>query len=94
MFDINAYEQAEASSSTPLFKTLKTTWSFQPVASPINADVENREQWGPTLVTLDLVYAFANPVHATMSGAFFGKVSKKMVKAFEDRCHQVYGQNK
>ncbi|KAF8351497.1 dehydrase and lipid transport-domain-containing protein [Amanita rubescens] len=85
---------AEASSSTPLFKTLKTSWTFQPVTSQANADVENREQWGPTLVTLDLVYAFANPLHATMSGAFFGKVSKKMVRAFEDRCHQVYSQNK
>ena len=88
------FEQAEASSSTPLFKTLKTSWTFQPVTSQINANAENPEQMGPTLVTLDIVYAFANPLHATMSGAFFGKVSKKMVRAFEDRCHQVYGQSK
>jgi len=46
---------------------------------------------GPTLVTLDLSFAFANPVHAAVSAAFFGQVSKMMVKAFEERCIDVYG---
>jgi coenzyme Q-binding protein COQ10 len=46
---------------------------------------------GPTLVTLDLEFAFANPMHAMVSAAFFGQVSKLMVKAFEERCLEVYG---
>lgn len=128
--------KAVASSSTPLFRTLTTTWRFQR-ASPQSphasagglrepghgSEYENRSPVhesrsparvgldagaqvgthsgtrvgtpagddGPTLVTLDLVYAFANPVHATISAAFFGQVSKLMVKAFEERCLEVYG---
>jgi coenzyme Q-binding protein COQ10 len=46
---------------------------------------------GPTLVSLNLSFAFANPVHAAVSGAFFGRVSGLMVKAFEERCAKVYG---
>jgi coenzyme Q-binding protein COQ10 len=45
---------------------------------------------GPTLVSLDLSFAFANPVHAAVSGSFFGRVSGLMVKAFEERCSKVY----
>ena len=41
---------------------------------------------GPTLLTLDLSYAFANPLHAAVSSTFFGQVSKLMVEAFEKRC--------
>ncbi|KII94828.1 hypothetical protein PLICRDRAFT_66100, partial [Plicaturopsis crispa FD-325 SS-3] len=90
------YESVEAvaSSSTPLFRTLTTTWRFQRASpqSPHAAQVGTPAgDDGPTLVTLDLVYAFANPVHATISAAFFGQVSKLMVKAFEERCLEVYG---
>jgi coenzyme Q-binding protein COQ10 len=46
---------------------------------------------GPTLLSLELSFAFANPIHAAVSGAFFGKVSTLMVKAFEERCLNVYG---
>lgn len=46
---------------------------------------------GPTLVTLDLAFSFANPVHAAVSSAFFGQVSRVMVKAFEERCLAIYG---
>ena len=46
---------------------------------------------GPTVVSLDLSFAFANPVHAAVSGSFFGKVSGLMVRAFEERCSKVYG---
>ncbi|KAF8627167.1 hypothetical protein AX15_004487 [Amanita polypyramis BW_CC] len=81
---------AEASCSTPLFKALKTSWTFQPASSRASTDVSDG---GPTLVTLDLVYAFANPLHAVMSATFFGQISKQMVRAFEERCRQVYGHN-
>ena len=46
---------------------------------------------GPTLVTLDLSFSFANPMHAAVSAAFFGQVSKMMVSAFEERCLDLYG---
>ncbi|KAH9023078.1 hypothetical protein EDB85DRAFT_338155 [Lactarius pseudohatsudake] len=46
---------------------------------------------GPTLLSLDLAFEFANPLHGAVSGAFFGKVSGLMVKAFEERCVKVYG---
>jgi coenzyme Q-binding protein COQ10 len=46
---------------------------------------------GSTLASLDLSFAFANPVHAAVSNTFFGKVSTMMVEAFEKRCLEVYG---
>ena len=107
-------QQARAATSTPLFKTLITSWRFQP-ASPTSphpstspkhtltphvtalslddgihankADDLSR----PTLLTFDIVFAFSNPLHASVSGAFFGRVSRMMVKAFEERCIDVYG---
>ncbi|TFK43568.1 dehydrase and lipid transport-domain-containing protein [Crucibulum laeve] len=91
--------QAVASSSTPLFKTLSTTWRFQSVSAQSShpsakllphVDDQNITG-GPTLVTLDLAYAFANPIHASVSSAFFGQVSKLMVQAFENRCIEIYG---
>lgn len=48
----------------------------------------------PTLVTLDLSFAFANPVHAAVSATVFGQVSKMMVKAFEERCLEIYGEGR
>ncbi|KAJ4478027.1 dehydrase and lipid transport-domain-containing protein [Lentinula aciculospora] len=75
--------KALASSSTPLFKTLSTVWRLEPY--PSGKDYSNT-----TLVTLDLSFAFASPVHAAVSSAFFGQVSKQMVQAFEDRCSKVY----
>lgn len=45
----------------------------------------------PTLVSYDISFAFANPLHAAASSAFFGQVSKLMIKAFEERCLQVHG---
>ncbi|KAH6914942.1 dehydrase and lipid transport-domain-containing protein [Coprinopsis sp. MPI-PUGE-AT-0042] len=75
--------EAVATSSTPLFKALSTTWSFQPQQTRTNATPS-------TLVSLDLVYDFANPLHAAVSSQFFGQVSQLMIKAFEDRCYEVY----
>lgn len=106
--------EATASSSSPLFKSLTTTWRFHelpsqlanaprrdpPLSGPRNPDVAqlsgpestlaSRKHPG-TLVTLDLAYAFANPLHATVSVTFFGQVSKLMVDAFQRRCMEVYG---
>ncbi|KAI0722330.1 dehydrase and lipid transport-domain-containing protein [Cerioporus squamosus] len=102
--------EAVAASSTPLFKTLNTVWRFQPASpssphaaqrdpvsqSMVGAAPEpaSKDDAKPTLVTLDLSFAFANPVHAAVSATVFGQVSKLMVKAFEERCLEIYGQGK
>jgi coenzyme Q-binding protein COQ10 len=44
-----------------------------------------------TLVTLDLSFAFANPLYAKVSGAFFSQISTMMVRAFEEECLRAYG---
>ncbi|EGN93078.1 hypothetical protein SERLA73DRAFT_116526 [Serpula lacrymans var. lacrymans S7.3] len=91
------YESVEAvaSSSTPLFKTLTTTWRFHSASSTSEGKPRSTstalDDSEPTLVTLDLAFAFSNPLHAAVSTTFFGQVSKLMVKAFEDRCIAVYG---
>ncbi|EPS98783.1 hypothetical protein FOMPIDRAFT_1125749 [Fomitopsis schrenkii] len=100
----NQSVEVTAASSTPLFRTLKTVWQFQPANSPhpssgfplsgpssVGTSQETGGDNGPTLVTLDLAFSFANPVHAAVSSAFFGQVSRVMVKAFEERCLAIYG---
>ncbi|KAJ7781268.1 dehydrase and lipid transport-domain-containing protein, partial [Mycena metata] len=95
--------QAVASSSTPLFKELTTTWRFQPIpergllssgrssALPSTIPPNDSTATAATLVSLDLAFAFASPIHAAISSSFFGQVSKLMVNAFEERCAEVYG---
>jgi len=87
--------EATASSSTPLFKTLSTTWRFQSHSQSLTFKSEDgpgpSDPPGPTLVSFSLAYQFANPIHAGVSSLFFGQVSKLMIQAFEDRCSQVYG---
>lgn len=85
--------KACASSATPLFKELSTTWEFQKVASKLGPQQINTLN-SPTLVKFDLTYQFANPLHAGVSSTFFGQVSKMMIQAFEDRCVNVYGPRK
>lgn len=95
--------QAAASTETPLFKSLITTWSFQPASTKSphpTADViqtfhrnahKNAETDGPTLVTFDIEFAFASPLHARLSAAFSSKIAKRMIDAFENRCLSLYG---
>ncbi|OCF35244.1 hypothetical protein I316_03287 [Kwoniella heveanensis BCC8398] len=46
---------------------------------------------GPTLLTIDLAFNFANPLHRIASQAVLPKVAEKMIEAFEKRCLKVYG---
>ncbi|KAF8165380.1 dehydrase and lipid transport-domain-containing protein [Crassisporium funariophilum] len=86
--------QAVASSATPLFKALSTTWRFGgSTKSQVPSSSSNGKQ-DPlieTLVSFNLTYEFADPIYASVSSTFFGRVSKLMIKAFEDRCVEVYG---
>ncbi|KAI5118978.1 hypothetical protein M0805_001117 [Coniferiporia weirii] len=103
--------EAVASSGTPLFKKLVTTWRFQPAqpSSPhptlsgvgvgashpsAGSPAPNDGSAGPTLVSIDLTYAFSNPLYAAASAAFFRQVSAMTVQAFEERCLQVYGRGR
>lgn len=80
--DNQANRQATASETTPLFKNLVTTWSFTP-AGPSS-----------TILSIDLVFAFANPLHRIASQAVLPKVAEKMVEAFETRANEVYGRDR
>ncbi|BEI84034.1 hypothetical protein CcaverHIS002_0406380 [Cutaneotrichosporon cavernicola] len=75
---------ATASKRTPLFKNLVTTWSFAPAGTGGHIA-------SSTLLTIDLTFAFANPLHRIASQAVLPKVADKMVEAFETRAGQVYG---
>jgi len=87
--------EATASSSTPLFRTLSTTWRFQSHSklptSKSEDDTDPSDPPGPTLVSFNLAYEFASPIHAGVSSVFFGRVSKLMLQTFENRCLQLYG---
>ncbi|KAH9947223.1 dehydrase and lipid transport-domain-containing protein [Amylocystis lapponica] len=74
----------------------KPPLSVAPATPPPSSSAERETQAddGPTLVTLDLAFSFASPVHAAVSATFFGQVSKMMVKAFEERCLAIYGPGK
>lgn len=82
-------------SSTPLFKTLVTTWTFRPPARTVDAaasgDLPPPEESRPTLVTLSIRYSFNSQAHAAASRLFLGRVSGLMVGAFEKRVRELYG---
>lgn len=86
-------ESVEATTSSSLFQTLSAIWRFQP-ASPQSShspDTSLRPHTESTLVTLDLVYAFTNPIHAGICAAFSNQWSPFILKAFEERCQFLYG---
>lgn len=74
-------EAVAAPSASNTFKTLSTVWRFKPA----QGDPQS------TLVTIDLAYAFTNPLHAAAMSAVFGKEPNIMIHAFEKRCAHVYG---
>ncbi|KAI0677222.1 dehydrase and lipid transport-domain-containing protein [Trametes maxima] len=84
-----------ASAQSPHPTTRFSAAPYQSHTAPAaTAKAAGQEDTLPTLVTLDLSFAFANPVHAAVSATFFGQVSKMMVQAFEERCLDIYGPGK
>lgn len=63
-------------------------------ARPPNSTQPASPDQGPTLLTVDLAFSFANPLHRIASQAVLPKVADKMVEAFEERCLQVWGKGK
>lgn len=95
------YEKVEAIGSSQLFKELTTTWRMQP-ASPSSPHPSHGSlktspspsESGPTLLSIDLSYSFANPLYAALASKVFGAVSSQMVEAFEKRCLEIYGEGR
>ncbi|WWC92734.1 uncharacterized protein L201_007693 [Kwoniella dendrophila CBS 6074] len=73
------------SSSNPSTNKVRKTNTNSISNEPIDPNL------GPTLLTIDLNFNFANPLHRIASQAVLPKVADKMVEAFEKRCLQVYG---
>lgn len=76
--------QSPSSSSASSSSTSRTPNSSTP-ASP---------HQGPTLLNIDLAFAFANPLHRIASQAVLPRVADKMVEAFEKRCVEVWGKGR
>ncbi|KAI5893861.1 uncharacterized protein SCHCODRAFT_02700439 [Schizophyllum commune H4-8] len=74
-------EAVAAPSASKTFKTLSTVWNFKPAQEDPNS----------THVTIDLSYAFTNPLHAAAMTAVFSKDPNIMIRAFEKRCAHVFG---
>ncbi|KAG8999077.1 hypothetical protein FRB94_003349 [Tulasnella sp. JGI-2019a] len=102
------FESVEATASSALFKSLTTSWRFQPASrySPhatsatsdpprsapgTDTSLASPGGQGPTLLSIDIDYAFASPTHATVAAKVFGSVSSQIMQAFEKRCLEVYG---
>ncbi|KAJ9106930.1 hypothetical protein QFC20_003939 [Naganishia adeliensis] len=73
------------STTTPL-----TTPSASPSANSSPAPTPAPSA-GPTMLTIDLSFSFASPLHRMAAQAFLPKVQDLMIEAFEKRCVQVYG---
>ena len=89
-----------ASSGTPLFKKLVTRWTIQPAdgfkhaAAKPPLPVAGRMLEGgqsAALLSIDLDFAFANPLYAAASAHFFRQVSAMMVEAFEKEARRALG---
>jgi coenzyme Q-binding protein COQ10 len=76
------------STSNDISPSDATKASSTPLPNPTKPSGHNES---PTLLTIDLSFSFANPLHRIASQAFLPKVSDLMVDAFEKRCLQVYG---
>ena len=80
----NPGQSPSTSSSASSSSTSRTPNSTTP-ASP---------HQGPTLLNIDLAFAFANPLHRIASQAVLPRVADKMVEAFEKRCVEVWGKGR
>ncbi|TPX35359.1 hypothetical protein SmJEL517_g02205 [Synchytrium microbalum] len=96
------------SSDSTLFKTLNTTWRFTsatPYTSPSTLPLpSNSKAFAPLprdntphdypacWVDFYIAFEFTSPLYATIAMAFFDDACKKMVKAFEKRAEEKYGE--
>ncbi|WVF68449.1 hypothetical protein IAT40_003215 [Kwoniella sp. CBS 6097] len=83
-----------STSPTPTRSSASSSSSSSPSPSePVTPGQQSSQSpdVGPTLLTIDLAFNFANPLHRIASQAVLPKVADKMIEAFEKRCLKVYG---
>ena len=66
--------------SSTLFSHLDSTWKFDTGPTPLSV-------W----LTFDIDFAFKSPLYRQVASLFFEEVAQKMIGAFENRCHTLYG---
>jgi coenzyme Q-binding protein COQ10 len=81
--------KAEAADAT-LFKDMTTVWEFNPNVRKDTADLVAAADHPTCWVDFNITFEFASPIHAQASSVFFDEVSKMMLRAFINRCHEVY----
>ncbi|EDV26261.1 uncharacterized protein TRIADDRAFT_22596, partial [Trichoplax adhaerens] len=65
-----------------LFKHLETTWRFSPgLANNPNT----------CFLEFEIIFEFNSSIHNQLSGLFFEDIVKKMISAFDKRCHEIHG---
>ncbi|KAK8845625.1 hypothetical protein IAR55_006341 [Kwoniella newhampshirensis] len=88
---ITTWSFTPASSLSPHPST-SSAHTQSPAATRVpNSTTPSDPNVGPTLLTIDLAFAFLNPLHRIASQAVLPKVADKMVEAFEKRCMEVWG---
>eukprot|EP00048_Salpingoeca_helianthica_P003526 m.68114 g.68114 ORF g.68114 m.68114 type:complete len:253 (-) comp12752_c1_seq1:54-812(-) len=71
-----------SSQDNQIFKRLVNEWRFEPLNHPN----------GPaTIVHVKVVFEFENFLHGMVASAAFDKVVRRMIAAFEQRAHVLYG---
>eukprot|EP01114_Cavostelium_apophysatum_P009695 TRINITY_DN22932_c0_g1_i1.p1 TRINITY_DN22932_c0_g1~~TRINITY_DN22932_c0_g1_i1.p1 ORF type:complete len:212 (-),score=16.50 TRINITY_DN22932_c0_g1_i1:1-636(-) len=66
------------SASSNLFRSLTTSWTFEPGSSRNTCDTK-----------FEVDFSFKSELHQSVANLFFDEVSKKMLQAFENRCSQL-----
>ena len=69
-----------------LFSNLKTDWQFLPTFT--NDEAERKEACN---LGFRIDFEFNSYLYAYVANHFFLEVATKMVQAFENRCHVLYG---
>ncbi|ORX93094.1 cyclase/dehydrase [Basidiobolus meristosporus CBS 931.73] len=86
----NPTQVRAVASNSLLFNHLENRWRFTPIPNPHQVPGSPPKQ---PLCQVDFYvnFEFSSPIHAQISNLFFDQVSSLMIKAFVDRCHQLYG---
>lgn len=86
-----------ALSNTPHPSSQPLPQGSAPLSNPGQASNKagpHDDNTGPTLVSIDLAWQFANPLYAAAAGTAFQRVSGKIMGAFEKRAKEIHGNGK
>jgi ribosome-associated toxin RatA of RatAB toxin-antitoxin module len=71
-----------------MFKTLTNEWKIEPYSHTEN-QVKLSSQWSK--LTFYINFEFNSILYTNLSKGYFNEISTKMMKSFENRCEEVYG---